>query len=275
MVFRLDSSDVRFDVADLSRKLPRHVADVALPDFTSNRTVNAEAFVRFLTPKAIDLKANVSGNVSFRVRGARKESTEDAEIDRVVRQAFPAGYSRRPGRYFIIRETISATAVDYELSDEMLAGVTAGAQFVVALRAKANLQITSEGGRKLHQTFRTPHRIFYKIEELRFPSPYANAAPPSRESIRSEVFWHAQRAELGSDLASGIGGLSKIQFLALQQELRDQGCGVTKVDGRYGPAVRRAIATCARKFNTANNAAALFQAMNVGFGPNDSRPKAG
>jgi peptidoglycan hydrolase-like protein with peptidoglycan-binding domain len=75
-------------------------------------------------------------------------------------------------------------------------------------------------------------------------------------------------------LASAQAGLNKIQFLALQQELRDQGCGVTNVDGRYGPSTRRAIATCAKKFNTANNAAALLAAMNIGFGPNDNPPSA-
>jgi peptidoglycan hydrolase-like protein with peptidoglycan-binding domain len=73
-------------------------------------------------------------------------------------------------------------------------------------------------------------------------------------------------------LASAQAGLSKIQFLALQQELRDQGCGVTNVDGQYGPQTRRAIATCAKKFNSANNAAALLTAMNIGFGPNDNPP---
>ena len=75
-------------------------------------------------------------------------------------------------------------------------------------------------------------------------------------------------------LASAQAGLNKIQFLALQQELRDQGCGVTNVDGSYGPQTRRAIATCAKKFNTANNAAALLTAMNIGFGPNDNAPVA-
>jgi len=73
-------------------------------------------------------------------------------------------------------------------------------------------------------------------------------------------------------LASAQAGLSKIQYLALQQELRDQGCGVTNVDGRYGPQTRRAIATCAKKFNSANNAQALLVAMNIGFGPNDNPP---
>ena len=75
-------------------------------------------------------------------------------------------------------------------------------------------------------------------------------------------------------LASAQAGLNRVQFLALQQELRDQGCGVTNVDGRYGPSTRRAIATCAKKFNTANNAAALLAAMNIGFGPNDTPPAA-
>ena len=75
-------------------------------------------------------------------------------------------------------------------------------------------------------------------------------------------------------LASAQAGLNKIQFLALQQELRDQGCGVTNVDGHYGPQTRRAIATCSKKFNTANNAAALLTAMNIGFGPNDNPPMA-
>ena len=75
-------------------------------------------------------------------------------------------------------------------------------------------------------------------------------------------------------LASGQAGLNRVQFLALQQELRDQGCGVTNVDGRYGPSTRRAIATCAKKFNTSNNAAALLAAMNIGFGPNDNQPAA-
>jgi len=73
-------------------------------------------------------------------------------------------------------------------------------------------------------------------------------------------------------LASAQAGLSRIQFLALQQELRDQGCGVTNVDGHYGPQTRRAIATCAKKFSSANNAAALLTAMNIGFGPNDNPP---
>src|SRR3954464_8149348 len=76
-------------------------------------------------------------------------------------------------------------------------------------------------------------------------------------------------------LASAQAGLSKIQFLALQQELRDQGCGGTNGAGHYGPKTRRAIAACAKKFNSANNAQALPTAMNIGFGPTDNPPTGG
>jgi len=272
-VFRVDPLGNRYDVADLSGRLPPHVADVAVPDFTMTRSVNAGFFARFLTTvKLVDAEAAKAGTVSFRMRGVKKESSRDAEIDSALLRAFPIGSLRRPGTYFIIRETISATTVDYELSNELLAALTAGVQFRKAVSGNANLKITSSDGRKLQQTFKTPHRIFYKIERL-IPRPaVASAARLTRASVASEVLWNSERAEPGSALASGPEGLSKIQFLALQQELRDQGCGVTNVDGRYGPETRRAIASCARKFNTANNAVALLGAMNVAFGPNDNSP---
>lgn len=272
MVFRKDRSVVRFDVADLSGRLPQHIADVALPDFTITRSVKASLFARILGKRLVDAAAESGGIVSFRVRGATKESTTDAEIDRVLRQAFPTGSLPRLGEYFIIRETISATSVDYELSNELLAALTGSAPLTTAVSGRANLRITSADGRKLQQTFKTPHRIFYKIEKLVPPPAHANAAPLTRASVSSEVVWNSQRAEPGSAQASGPAGLSRIQFLALQQGLRDEGCGVTNVDGRYGPETRRAISVCAKKFNAANNAAALVSAMNIAFGPNDSPP---
>src|SRR5438105_1380430 len=74
-VFRVDPSGVRFDVADLSRRLPHHVADVALPDFASSRKVKGGFFLRFLAPNAVDAAAASAGTVVFRIRGAKKEST--------------------------------------------------------------------------------------------------------------------------------------------------------------------------------------------------------
>lgn len=69
--------------------------------------------------------------------------------------------------------------------------------------------------------------------------------------------------------STGAAGLTGTQFLALQQELRDRGCGNAHVTGRLDSSTRRAIATCATKMNVANKAAAVLVAMNIGYSDAD------
>ncbi len=73
----------------------------------------------------------------------------------------------------------------------------------------------------------------------------------------------------GCPTSKGAAGLSGVQFLALQQELRDRDCGSTRVTGRLDAATRRAIRTCAQRLNVANNARAVLIAMNIGFSETD------
>lgn len=74
---------------------------------------------------------------------------------------------------------------------------------------------------------------------------------------------------LGCPTSKGALGLTGVQFLALQQELRDRGCGVRRVTGVADAATRRAIRTCAQRLSVANNARAVLVAMNIGFGETD------
>jgi hypothetical protein len=67
--------------------------------------------------------------------------------------------------------------------------------------------------------------------------------------------------------------LSRVQILALQQQLRDDGCGVTHATGRIDAATRQAINKCQSKYNAPDNSpASVLAAMNIGFGPNDIMP---
>jgi hypothetical protein len=65
--------------------------------------------------------------------------------------------------------------------------------------------------------------------------------------------------------SKGAAGLTGVQFLALQQELRDRGCGNAHVTGSLDAPTRRAISVCAKRLGVANNAAAVLAAFNVGF----------
>jgi len=69
----------------------------------------------------------------------------------------------------------------------------------------------------------------------------------------------------GCPTSSGTGGLTAAQFLALQQELRDDKCGLAHVTGRLDAATRIAIRNCARKMGVANNAAAVLVAFDIGY----------
>lgn len=69
--------------------------------------------------------------------------------------------------------------------------------------------------------------------------------------------------------SKGVAGLTGPQFLALQQELRDKGCGTNHVTGNLDGATRHAIAVCAKKLGVANNAGAVLVAMNIGYSDAD------
>lgn len=80
----------------------------------------------------------------------------------------------------------------------------------------------------------------------------------------------------GCPTSGGAAGLTGIQFLALQQELRDSKCGNNRVTGRLDAATRIGIRNCARKLGVANNAAAVLVAMDIGFSASDvNMPPAG
>jgi hypothetical protein len=71
------------------------------------------------------------------------------------------------------------------------------------------------------------------------------------------------------------GGLTKVELLALQQEMRDQGCGNKHAAGEWDAATKGAIRTCAKKYNASTNAKELLAAMNIGFGAGDTPPVGG
>jgi hypothetical protein len=73
----------------------------------------------------------------------------------------------------------------------------------------------------------------------------------------------------GCPTSKGAAGLSGVQFLALQQETRDRGCGNAHVTGVLDAATRAAIRTCAQRLGVANNARAVLIAMNIGFSEAD------
>lgn len=70
----------------------------------------------------------------------------------------------------------------------------------------------------------------------------------------------------------GNDGLTKIELLALQQEMRDRGCGNKRAPGVMNAETRAAIRTCSQRLGVTGGARALLAAFNNGFAANDNPP---
>jgi hypothetical protein len=75
--------------------------------------------------------------------------------------------------------------------------------------------------------------------------------------------------------SKGAAGLTGVQFLALQQELRDRGCGNAHVTGWLDAPTRKAISVCAKRLSVANKAAAVLAAFDIGFAASELGTGAG
>lgn len=82
-----------------------------------------------------------------------------------------------------------------------------------------------------------------------------------------------ERRRARARMRGTVAGLGRVEFLALQQQLRDDGCGVRHVTGRMDANTRTAIRRCMTKYNvTTRNVRALLDSMHIGFGPTDTPP---
>ena len=60
-------------------------------------------------------------------------------------------------------------------------------------------------------------------------------------------------------------GLTRVELLGLQQQLRDDGCGVTHITGRMDAMTRSAVKKCESKYSGATDAKSMLAAMHIGF----------
>lgn len=94
------------------------------------------------------------------------------------------------------------------------------------------------------------------------PAESVNGARPVPPSDGTTCPW-------GCPTSKGTAGLTGAQFLALQQEIRDKGCGEIRITGVLDAPTRRGISSCAKKLGVKNNAAAVLVAMNIGYSAAD------
>ncbi|MEX2693071.1 hypothetical protein [Rhizobium mongolense] len=194
-VFRIAPDGIRYDVMDLSGELKTSGGDETLPEQSGNRKITGEAIADFLAGNA---SASGSGslNVSLKLRGGHREKTSDTEIDKVLAKALQGINLRKDSKYYLIRETISATEIEYVLTstDAQAAGLQVGQSS--SPKGSTKIENSENGETRLVAKFNAPLRVFYKPEQVTFQSSgLTGELKVSLDKVSEPLLWKSERSE--------------------------------------------------------------------------------
>lgn len=165
-VFRIDGSGKRFIYERLQvdvEKGPEAAARIA-----SSIETKAGVLARFL---GLDVGARAgvghTSTLEFEITEPEHEVTTDTAIRKVVRAFLKRLEYSAGNRYFLIRESRSATAMKYRLADQLLAEMGGQAAVAQAATAGATLGTSRQGTYELVQKFPQRMRVMFLAEEIR------------------------------------------------------------------------------------------------------------
>ena len=193
-IIRIDPSGVRYAVADLSGLLKITPREEAIPRLLVYGEFDVGAFFSWLGAPSGSAGFNRIDSAVVEVDGARREQTFDVDLARVEDSARSLLDWRKPGRYFLIRETILADSVVIILSRSVR--VATGASFATDSAAKRGVSVSwsPRAATRIGLKFRQPHRVFYKLDLLTRVSRLENdtASALVRIPVGGTVRWSSE-----------------------------------------------------------------------------------
>ncbi len=166
-VFRIDRSGHRYIVKVLAVATMTGREAVGKSDKTIETDVNALARIWNIVGK---LKGSASGNfrakVKFSMIGTEREVTTDFAIEEVLRSFTKKVAYKKDNRYFVIRESMSATEIDYELSNNFLAQLGGEGTFKAMFSGQGSVSFRKGNEYILEQKFPSRMRVLFLAEEI-------------------------------------------------------------------------------------------------------------
>lgn len=164
-VFRIDSNNTRYIVDRLQPKVDEGAEPGAA------KTQSIETKIGMLGRLfGVQAGANIGGGaakaVQFEITEPVRVSTSDTEIDKVLKPFLATMEFRPKNRYYLIRETRTATAMKFLLSDEQLAEIGGEGVIAAAGQASVKLGAQAKGYAELTQAFPERLGVMFLPEEI-------------------------------------------------------------------------------------------------------------
>lgn len=201
-IFRINKDKQRFLVADLSKNIKINRSEVSIPEYKRNK----EAGFSFLTKvfRKIGVIKDASADIGYtdassfamNVDKAILEATSDNILIK-IKKALPK--DRDPNsKYYIIRESISAKAIKYKISNDVVSKVGGSAHIATITKGNANVKWNHDNGYFLEKIYKTPHRILFKAERIDFAIGGLGGSDDIRLTpVNKQLLWHEELKDDG------------------------------------------------------------------------------
>ncbi len=196
-VFRIDPDGVRRPVADLSGLLSLRPMSEAVPEMTVTGRISAGLLLGWLGVTTLSADLKRLDSITVFVGGAKREQAFEVNLRRVIDSARTIVDWERPGSVYIITETVSADTVRISLSRSLVAMIGDSLHVNSVLTNNVHVEWRPQGVTQLNMRFETPHRVFYKAEQLlrRYGGLEVDSLPAViRLPVDSGLVWTTERS---------------------------------------------------------------------------------
>lgn len=188
-IFRIDANNVRRPIADLGSMLELSSEPEAVPSLIVSGTVDLNALLSWLD------RGNAGGRISrvdsaqVEVFGARRERMYESQSRRLIDSAERLIDWTKPGRIFIITETVSADSVLFRINQSAAAAVGDSLKSENATGRGVSFSWQPRRAASLAVRFPRPYRVFYKTDVLVRRSSLEPDSLPRIARVRENVIW--------------------------------------------------------------------------------------
>lgn len=190
-LFRIDDAGRRFMVDQVVVETQEGAEAVA--KVKQQVQANLGFFARFLGLDSFSatLGGKDTETMEFEIVNPLRQTTFDAAMDKAMTPVVASLKYRADNRYYVIRETRSATAMTYRLTQAQLGEIGGDMSLAVALGASAKISAGQGGLYEISQTFPDRMRVMFLAEEIAPVKAGLSGSQPmlGRIPVRHPLVW--------------------------------------------------------------------------------------
>ena len=170
-VFRIDQQGVIYGVGQLS--VTPKTGNEVTKKYSSKANWSLETVLKTAgvaaekVPAVAKLDLERQREVSLEsTKSVREYIDDEDQPDKKAEELLGRVGYKKDNKYFVIRETVATTALDFKAERKWLADLNLEAEFQKVVSANSNFKFDNDKTFSLVATFDKPMRVWYKIERL-------------------------------------------------------------------------------------------------------------